>query len=91
MTWHTWLLRTEIAEKNMFHPHNGIIAEPTQKNIENASKRSFSISFPFLLSQKTFKQQKKNTNNEELNGMINSQRDETYIHLADTIAVFLTI
>ena len=59
-------------KKNMFHPHNGMIAEPTQENIENASKRNFSISFPFLLSQNT-QATEENTNNEEIHPVTGSK------------------
>ena len=59
-------------KKNMFHPHYGMIAEPTQENIENASKRNFSISFPFLLSQNS-QATEENTNNEEIHPVTGSK------------------
>ena len=59
-------------KKNMFHPHDGMIAEPTQENIENASKRNFSISFPFLLSQNS-QATEENTNNEEIHPVTGSK------------------
>ena len=49
-----------------------MIAEPTQENIENASKRNFSISFPFLLSQNS-QATEENTNNEEIHPVTGSK------------------
>jgi len=35
-------------QRNMFHPHNGMVVEPSQENDDNARQRSLLVSLPWI-------------------------------------------
>ena len=73
----------------MLHPHDGRVAEATQENMDKAAAGTLSLSFPFLIEQKSKAtpsvEEDKNTNRseevlrrithvKELKGRLNTQQ-----------------
>ena len=50
---HMIVAQRNRRRQNMFHPHNGKVAEAAEENMDKAAAGILSLSFPFLIEQKS--------------------------------------